>query len=72
MSHGCFDDIPPPTPSTITTYKPMKFNSELRCADLTIKQIHDFSEREIPDGQYSTELVSHAKLFISSSLVSYV
>lgn len=29
----------------------MKFNSELRCAHLTIEQIHAFSEDEIPDGE---------------------
>ena len=33
----------------------MKFNYELRCADLTIEQIHAFSEDEIPDGEPSDQ-----------------
>ena len=37
--------------STITEYQPMKFDCSLRCADLSLEQIHAYAEEDIADGK---------------------
>lgn len=53
LSHSYFSVKPETIVSSIPHYKPMKLNSELRCADLTLEQIHEYADEEIADGGFT-------------------